>query len=114
MFRFLHIHARAGGEQCFHGGGIAGSRAVHEHGFAVQEFRVWIGFCGEEFLNHRGVPVGARQVERRYAEIVGGVRMGARAQQKIRGCGVIVVNGPVKRGRAITLGGVEIDAGLQQ
>ena len=96
---------------------VAGARAGHQHGLAVQQRRVRVGAGVEQPLDHRRAAVGAGQMQRRRAAIVGGARARAGADQQIGDREIVAVRRPVQCGRAVAGRRVDVDwgpSGLQQ
>src|SRR5262249_17434544 len=93
---------------------VASPRARHQNGFAIQESRVRVGASLEKPFDDRGVAVDAGQVEGRGTGVVRGIRACTRTNQEIDGVEVVEMNGPVERGGAVALGGVDVDVLSQQ
>ena len=60
------------------------------------------------------LPFVACQRQRRHAIAVHGVDVGARSHQQRHGLRIIVIRGPVQRGRSVDLRGVHVDARPEQ
>ena len=58
--------------------------------------------------DHRGAAVQAGRPQRRGAEIVRGVHVGAGANQQIGALEIVAIAGPVQRRRAVGFGGVDV------
>ena len=65
--RLFRIHLRAGGQQCRHGSDLSGTGALHEHGLAAQQRRVWIRSSRQQLLDHGRVAICAGEIEWRDA-----------------------------------------------
>ena len=112
---FLGIHVRSGSHQRLHGFYVPRARARHERGFA----RPLLGGVGirpglDEFLDHRGAAVAARQRERSNSIDVCRIHVGAGSDQKLRCFEIIPVGRPRERRRSIRLGAIYIHLLLQQ
>ena len=108
--RFLGVHIGAAREQHTHRIHLARARGRHQHGFAAGQHRVRVGAGIEKSRDDGGVAVHARERQRRHAIAVrgGGVRAGR--QQPVHEIEIVVIGGPVQRGRAVRLGRVDVDA----
>ena len=93
---------------------ISGARSQHEDGFSAIHRGVRVRSSFQQQLHDCGVAVRTCQRQRRHAIAVHCVDIGLRSQEQRNSLGIIVICGPVQRSGPINLGGVHIDARLQE
>jgi hypothetical protein len=71
----------------------------HEHRLAFAERGIRVAAGIEQRLEHRGVADRRGFVQRRHAEAVHGVRVGALGEQPFDGVEIVAIRRPVQRGR---------------
>ena len=108
------VDVGAAGHQRFDGAGASRARCGHQSRLAADEVRVRIRPRLEQRLHHRHAAVFARQRDRRHAEIVRRIYLGAGADQALGRRDVVPVGGPVQRRRAVRLRGVDVGALLEE
>ncbi len=110
----LDVDACAFHQQRFHRTRLTCARAGHQHCFAVHGRGVRIGAGRQQTLDHGAVAVRAGKVQRRKAVVVGDCGARAGANQQVGDREIVDMGGPVKRGRAVALWRIHIDALLDE
>jgi hypothetical protein len=93
---------------------VAGAGGDHQRRLAAEEREIRIRPGLQKPSDHGRAAVQARIPERRRAEIVGRVHIGARANQQIRTVQRVSVARPVQRGRSIRRRRLDVDTLLEE
>ena len=104
----FRVHVGAAIEQQLHRRDVAGPGRHHEHGVGVEHALVRVRSCVEQALRDGRVAVLRGQRQRRRAEAVGDLRVGAGFEEQIDGGEVVPIDGPMQRRRAIGLRRVHV------
>ena len=83
--RLARVDVRAAREQRLDRRDVAGPRRRHQHRLAVGQRRVRIGARGQQPRDHRGIAVGAGELQRRHAVAIRGSAPSRRREQHIDG-----------------------------
>ncbi len=108
LVRFDRIHVRAGFEQQLHRVGLAGERGGHERRLPFFGCPVRIGAGLQQAIDKLRVAVRARERQRRHLVARRGLHVGAGGDQRVGHRHVIALRRPVKRGRAVGVGRVDV------
>ena len=108
--RLCRVHIGATAEQQANGGDVTASGARHQRRLTGRDRRV--GMCSrvQEQRHERSASVRACLHERRHAEIVRRIHIGAGTDQQFRGLQVVPMCGPQERRRAVL--GPDIHVGV--
>ena len=107
------VDVRAGVQEPPHRVDVPGAGAGHEDGLAGLDRRVGVGAGREQQLDQAGAAVAAGEGQRGDPQVVGGRGVSTGVRQPARRLQIVVIGGPVQRGRAIGLGRVHVDAVLR-
>ena len=108
------VHVGAGGDQQLDGNRVPVARGEHHHHLAVGKALVRIGAGFQQLFDDRRVAIKRCHRERREALPVGGVHLRAGGDEEIGALEVVAIDGPVQRGRAVGLRGVDVGVLLEQ
>ncbi len=108
------VHVGAFREKLRHDAFRADARRHHQRGLAREQGEVGVGLGLEQAADDGFVGVRAGGPQRRGAEVVRHVHLGARANQLVHHPEVVAIARPVQRGGTIAFGRVDVGALLEE
>ena len=108
------VHVRAASREQGDSGDVAAPGRGHQGCLAGLERDVWCGARIEEPPHESVAAVEAGQPQRRGAQVVRRIHVGAGTDQQVGGDQVVAVSGPLQCRGPVPLGGVDVGPGLQR